>query len=63
MISIPKIPCIPEEEHTPVVVVLLEIIALLKEQIQALRDEIAQLKGHKPKPNIQPSRLEKDSAR
>ena len=61
MMSIPKIPCISEEERTPVVVVLLEIIALLKEQLQALKDEIARLKGHKPKPNIQPSRLEKDS--
>jgi hypothetical protein len=57
----PKIPHIPEEERTPLVVALLEIIQVLLEQNQELRDEIARLKGEKPKPRIKPSVLEKDS--
>ena len=36
--SRPKIPKIPEEERTPLVVALLEIIRLQQEQIQELRD-------------------------
>lgn len=60
MSSILKIPYIPEDECTPLVVALLEIIHLQQEQIQALKDEIAQLKGQKPKPKIKPSTLEKD---
>ncbi len=39
--------------------VLLEIIRIQQEQIQELRDEIARLKGQKPKPNIKPSVIEK----
>lgn len=60
MRSIPKIPHIPEEERTPLVVALLEIIRLQQEEIQELRDEIARLKGQKPKPKIKPSVLEED---
>jgi hypothetical protein len=55
-----KIPNIPEEELTPLVEALLEIIRFQQEQIQELRDEIARLKGQKPKPKIKPSTLEKD---
>jgi hypothetical protein len=58
--SIPKIPFISEEERTPVVVTLLEVIHLQQEMIQQLRDEIAILKGQKPKPQIKPSQLEKN---
>ncbi len=61
MVSIPKIPDIPEEERTPFVVTLLEIIQLQQEEIQALKDEIARLKGQKPKPKIKPSKLEQES--
>ncbi len=57
----PKIPHIPEEERTPLVVALLEIIQVLLEQNQQLRDEIAILKGQKPKPKIKPSVLEEES--
>ena len=60
MASIPKIPPIPEEERTPLVSALLEIILIQQEQIQELRDEIARLKGQKPKPKIKPSTLEKE---
>ncbi|MCP4682015.1 MAG: transposase, partial [Desulfobacterales bacterium] len=62
-----QIPKIPEEEETPIVSQLLEIVeqlsvtALLQaEEIQLLKDEIARLKGQKPKPKIRPSKLEKD---
>ncbi|MDA2930402.1 transposase [Acidobacteria bacterium AH-259-O06] len=63
MVSIRKTPAIPDEERTPLVVDLLEIIQLLQEQVQALRDEIARLKGEKPKPKIKPSKLEEGSGR
>ena len=63
MASIPKIPDISEEERTPLVAELLQIIALQRERIQALNDEIARLKGHKPKPNIKPSKLNDPSAK
>jgi len=58
MTSMPKMPNIPDEERTPLVVALLEIIQLQQEQIQALKDEIARLKGQKPRPKIKPSKLE-----
>ena len=58
MTKIPKIPHIPEEERTPAVVILLEIIQLHCEQNQQLKDEIARLKNHKPRPRIKPSNLE-----
>jgi hypothetical protein len=58
---------IPEIERTPVVSALLEIAeqqsATIQQQaeiIQQLKDEIARLKGQKPKPKIRPSKLEKD---
>jgi hypothetical protein len=61
-----EIPKIPEEEKTPIVLQLLGIIEqisvanlLQAEEIQLLKDEIARLKGQKPKPNIRPSTLEK----
>ncbi len=57
--KIPKVPDIPEDERGPLMVLLLEIIRLLKETVQALRDELAVAKGQKKKPDIKPSRLEK----
>ena len=60
MIKIPKIPKIPNNEVTPVVAQLLEITACQKEYIQVLKDEIAVLKGEKPKPDIKPSLMDKD---
>jgi len=55
----PKLPDIPEEERTPLVVHLLEVLRYQSELIQRLRDEIAILKGDKPRPNIKPSGMEK----
>jgi len=64
----PPIPEVPEAERTPLVEALLLVIEALQEkvhlqqeQIQALRDEIAQLRGQKPKPQIKPSNLGKAS--
>ena len=51
---------ISEEEKTPLVTELLHIIQWQMEEIKQLKDEIARLKQHKPKPRIAPSRLEKD---
>lgn len=45
---------------TPAVVRLLERCHWLQEQVQALRDEVARLKGQKPKPVIKPSALESE---
>jgi hypothetical protein len=56
-------PEIRPEERTPLVERLLEIIQQQAEQIQQLRDEIAILKGLKPRPKIKPSRLEDDQAK
>jgi hypothetical protein len=52
------IPKIPEEQKSELVVLLLEVTRQQGEIIQELKDEIARLKGHNPKPKITPSRLE-----
>jgi hypothetical protein len=60
-----ELPPIPAAERTPLVESLLAIICQqqdriqqLEETVQQLRDEIALLKGQKPRPQIAPSRLE-----
>jgi hypothetical protein len=60
-----ELPEIPPEERTPLVESLLSIIQQLLDRVQQLeetnqqlRDEIAILKGQKPRPQIAPSRLE-----
>jgi hypothetical protein len=60
-----ELPEIRPEDRTPVVEALLGIIrqlldrvAQLEETNQQLRDEIAKLKGQKPRPDIKPSMLE-----
>jgi hypothetical protein len=66
--KIPDLPEIPEKERTPLINEILKTCSFQKEQlalkneiIQALKDEIARLKGEKPKPDIKPSNLEKGS--
>ena len=65
---LPKIqlPNIPEKEKTPLVSQLLEniehqtvIIQQQAEEIQLLKDEIARLKGQKPKPKTKRSSTKK----
>ncbi len=58
MHKVPKIPDIPEEERTDGIVELLEVVRYQMEIIQSLRDEIAVLKGNKPKPKIKPGKME-----
>ncbi len=58
-----KIKNIPENEKTPLVIELLEIIQFELETIQTLKDEIAILKKQKPKPKIKPSNLEKKTGK
>jgi len=59
------LPDIPAEQRTPLVEALLAVIRALQDRIaeleqtvQHLRDEIAIVKGQKPRPQIAPSRLE-----
>jgi Transposase IS66 family len=59
------LPPIPDAERTPLVDALLGIIdagqqrnRFLEEEVQKLRNEVAILKGQKPRPTIAPSRLE-----
>ncbi len=60
-----ELPPMSANERTPLVEALLAIIDAqqqrmqqLEESVQTLRDEIAILKGQKPRPQIAPSRLE-----
>jgi Transposase IS66 family len=62
------LPPIPAGERTPLMDALLAIIdaqqqhiQFLEEEVLRLRDEIATLKGQKPRPTITPSRLEAPS--
>src|SRR5438105_4952354 len=68
--GIPALPDIPVEQRTPLVEALLAVIRAqqdrireLEETVQQLRDEIAILKGQKPRPQIAPSRLEQPGPR
>lgn len=54
----PKTPDIADENRTPLIADLLEIIRCLREHVQALQDDIARLKGEKARPKITPSKLE-----
>lgn len=56
--KLPQLSDLPADQVTPLVLTLLEICHFQQEQIQQLRDEIARLKGEKPKPKIMPSKLE-----
>jgi hypothetical protein len=68
--GLPALPDIPADQRTALVEALLAVICAqqdrvreLEETVQRLRDEIAILKGQKPRPQIAPSRLEQPSPR
>ena len=56
--KIPQLSDLPADQVTPLVLTLLEVCHHQQEQIQQLRDEIARLKGQKPRPKFRPSALE-----
>ena len=56
----PKFPTIPENEHTPLVDVLLEISAWKDQRIDELEQEILKLKGETLKPKIAPTKMDKE---
>jgi len=57
--KLPQITDFPPEEVTPAALLLLEISHQQQAEIQALRDEIARLKGGNPRPPVKPSKLER----
>ena len=58
-----KVPPFSGAELNPKIVALFEIIQQQGEQLQALRDEVARLKGHKPKPKIKPSGMDQETSK
>src|SRR6202140_5227834 len=67
--GLPPLPDIPAEQRTPLVEALLAVVLAqqdrireLEEIVRQLRDEIAILKGQKPRPQIAPSRLEQSAS-
>ena len=59
----PQLPKISSEERTPLVNVLLEIIAWQQIRIDKLEQEILKLKVETTKPNIKPSKMDEDSVK
>ena len=58
----PQLPKISNEERTPLVDVLLELLAWQQVQIDKLEQEILKLKGETTKPKIKPSKMDEDAA-
>ncbi len=54
----PQLPKISDEDRTPLVDVLLELLAWQQKQIDQLEQEILKLKGETTKPNIKPSKMD-----
>ncbi|NOR81710.1 MAG: transposase [Methyloprofundus sp.] len=58
----PELPELNEEDRTPLVDVLLELLAWQQKQIDELEQEILKLKGETTKPDIKPSKMDKEGA-
>ncbi|MDP2203298.1 MAG: hypothetical protein Q8K07_14830 [Methylicorpusculum sp.] len=58
----PQLPEISPEDRTPLVDVLLELLAWQQKQIDALEQEILKLKGETTKSKLKPSKMDKDPA-
>jgi hypothetical protein len=58
----PQLPNISNEERTPLVDVLLALLAWQQVQIDKLEQEILKLKGETTKPKIKPSKMDEDAA-
>ncbi len=58
----PHLPKISNEDRTPLIDVLLELLAWQQKQIDRLEQEILKLKGETTKPKIKSSKMDKDSA-
>jgi hypothetical protein len=59
----PQLPKISNEDRTPLVDVLLELLAWQEIQINKLEQEILKLKGETTKPKIKPSKMDDDPAK
>ena len=58
----PQLPKISNEDRTPLVDVLLELLGWQQIQLDKLEQEILKLKGETTKPNINPRKMDEDSA-
>ena len=58
----PELPEVSEEERTPLVGVLLELLAWQQKRIDELEQAILKLKGETTKPNIKPSKMDEGDA-
>ena len=57
----PQLPTISNKDRTPLVDVLLELLAWQEKQIDALKQEILKLKGETTKPKIKPGKMDEDA--
>lgn len=57
----PELPNIKDEDRTPLVGVLLELLAWQSQRIDELEQEILKLKGETTKPDIKPSAMDKST--
>jgi Transposase IS66 family len=58
----PQLPKISNEDRTPLIDVLLELLAWQEKQIDALKQEVLKLKGETTKPKVKPSKMDEDAA-
>ena len=58
----PQLPNISNEDRTPLVDVLLELLAWQDKRIDQLEQEILKLKGETIKPEVKPSKMDKNTA-